>query len=75
MQAPLADLRATHAPTLVVSADADEIATPAVIQRFLSAPGPSRREGCAVPGTHGDVSPMTARVRDCVERFVVSVAP
>lgn len=71
---PLADLRETRAPTLVVSARADEIATPAVIGRFLSGAGPSLREGCAVAGGHGDASPMNAEVRACVERFVERVA-
>lgn len=71
---PLADLRAARAPTLVVSASRDEIATPEVIRRFLAGPGPTTREGCAVVGGHGDASPMNAMAHGCVERFVERVA-
>lgn len=67
---PLADLARTRAPTLIVHGLADEVATPAVIRRFREAPGPPRRELCAVPGGHGDVGPVTPEVRACVERFV-----
>lgn len=70
---PLADLRGVRAPTLVVSASSDEIATPTVIRRFMEGAGPSVREGCAVPGGHGDASPMSAEVRACVERFAARV--